>query len=266
MRTISASIRQKPIFLFLRPPRSAVITDQFLDIRIPIQTLTVQTAWHLSPDERKALRERDWISLHGHAENSKDFKLALLEFGRSLGTPASTRTRNLVDELTPQDRQKANARSLSRITGTGRQTWHMDLAHRLVPARYLVMGMYECTPTVASTELLDTSMLICDQLREAAFSEPFLIRTGASSFYATMTSKSQPFVRFDPGCMQGVTDRAKQLMQKVLDQDLPATHTHCWEACSILVIDNWKMFHRRADASSSTKRTLYRVSVLGGTG
>lgn len=127
-----------------------------------------------------------------------------------------------MDELTPQDREKANARSLSRITGTGRQPWHMDLAHRLEPARYLVMGMYECTPTAASTELLDTSMLICDQHREAAFSEPFLIRTGVSSFYATMTSKSQPFVRFDPGCMQGATDHAKQLMQKVLDQDLPA--------------------------------------------
>ncbi len=225
----------------------------------------MQTARHLSPEERNALRDRGWISLHGHAENSNDFKLALLELGRSLGTPASTRTRSLVDELTPQDRQKANARSLSRITGTGRQPWHMDLAHRVEPARYLVMGMYECTPTAASTELLDTSMLIGDQHRVAAFSEPFLIRTGASSFYATLTSKSQPFLRFDPGCMQGATDHAKQLMQKVLEQDLPATHTHCWEAGSILIVDNWKMLHRRADASSSTKRTLYRVSVMGGT-
>lgn len=226
---------------------------------------TVQTAWHLSLEERTALRDRGWVSLCCNAENSRDFIFALLGLGKFLGTPVPTRTRSLVDELRPQDKQKANSRSLSRITGTGRQPWHIDLAHKVEPARYLVMGMYACTPTVASTELLDTSFLICDQHREAAFSEPFLVRTGARSFYATMKSKNHPFIRFDPGCMYGATDRAKQLMQKILDKDLFATHTHVWKAGSILVVDNWKMLHRRADSSNSMKRTLYRVSVMGGT-
>ncbi len=54
-------------------------------------------------------------------------------------------------------------------------------------------------------------------------------------------------------------------MQKLLDQDLKPGYTHTWEAGSVLVIDNWKMLHRRADATKSANRTLYRVSVMEGT-
>ena len=225
----------------------------------------MQIAWHLSPEERTALSERGWVSSHCRTENSQDFKLKLLGLGQHLGLPVATRSRYLVDELTPKDKHKANAHSLSRITGTGRQPWHMDLAHRVDPARYLVMGMHECSPFAANTEILDASLLLSDQHVEAAFSEPFLVRTGARSFYATMASRNQPFVRFDPGCMQGATDRAKDLMQNILARELPASYIFKWEAGSVLIIDNWKMLHRRADASSSTKRELYRISVMGGT-
>ena len=73
---------------------------------------------------------------------SDAFKLSLLALGKSLGTPVATRSRELVDELTPKNKNEANPRSLSRIAGTGRQPWHMDMAHRVEPARYLVMGMH----------------------------------------------------------------------------------------------------------------------------
>jgi hypothetical protein len=141
----------------------------------------------------------------------------------------------------------------------------MDMAHRTEPARYLVMGMHLSTSDTASTELLDASNLIPEACKEEALSEPFLLRTGPRSFYATVMAKGQPFVRFDPGCMQGATTRAKALMRRLLDQDLAPTQTHHWEPGKVLVIDNWKMLHRRADATNSTNRTLYRVSVMGRT-
>lgn len=203
--------------------------------------------------------------MQGQAPNSHEFKLALLGLGQSLGTPAPTRNRGLVEELTLQNKHEAHPSSLSRITGTGQQPWHMDLAHRMEPARYLVMGMHQVAIEIACTELLDASTLIPDVLQVEALSEPFLVRTGARSFYATMTVKGQSFVRFDPGCMQGATTRAKALMQELLDQDLVPSHTHRWGPGSVLVIDNWKMLHRRADATNSANRTLYRVSVMGGT-
>ncbi len=226
---------------------------------------TVQTAFYLTPEERETLGARGWISVQVKASDSHEFRLSLLGIGQSLGTPVPTRTRGLVDELTPLKMHEASSRSLSRITGTGQQPWHMDLAHRLEPARYLVMGMHQSAKETACTELLESSTLIPKNLQDEAHSEPFLVRTGAQSFYATITAKRQSFLRFDPGCMQGATKRAEALMQKLLDQDLKPGYTHTWEAGSVLVIDNWKMLHRRADATKSASRTLYRVSVMEGT-
>ena len=227
-------------------------------------TTSVNTAFHLSPDERATLGSRGWITLNGQESNSNDFKLSLLKIGQALGTPIPTRNRSLVDELIPLKKHEAISSSLSQITGTGPQPWHMDLAHRIEPARYLVMGMHQTATNTACTELLDASTLIPQELQEEGRSEPFLVRTGSKSFYATITAKHQPFTRFDPGCMQGATTRSRTLMRKLLDQDLNPGHIHRWRSGSVLVIDNWKMLHRRADASRSANRTLYRVSVMEG--
>ena len=174
-----------------------------------------------------------------------------------------TRTRALVDELKPQLAHETSQPSLSAQVGHGLQPWHMDMAHRIEPARYLVMGMYECSTVTAPTELLDAIDLVPKALTHEAHCETFLVRTGARSFYATILAKHQPFARFDPGCMQGTTLRAKTLMQQILRRTTVPTHSHQWTAGSVLVIDNWKMLHRRADATTSINRTLYRISVIG---
>lgn len=228
-------------------------------------TATIHTVGQLTQEERATLDARGWISLYSQASKSHDFKLILLGLGRALGIPVPTRNRRLVDELIPLKKHEATPCSLSRITGTGQQPWHMDLAHRIEPARYLIMGMHQSTTETACTELLKASSLIPKILKDEAQSEPFLVRTGSKSFYATITAKRQPFPRFDPGCMEGATTRAKALMQKLLDQDLEPSHTHNWGPGSVLVIDNWKMLHRRADATKSANRILYRVSVMEGT-
>jgi len=213
-----------------------------------------------------ALNTHGWIEVKSPALGTDDaFKLSLLALGKSLGRPVTTRSKNLVDELTPKNKNEANPRSLSRITGTGRQPWHMDMAHRVEPARYLVMGMYQCATDIACTEILDAATLIPDALNGEALSEPFLVRTGARSFYATITSTGQSFVRFDPGCMQGATTRARALMRHILDQDVPPSFVHTWRSGAVLIIDNWKMLHRRADAIRSVNRALYRISVMGET-
>jgi Taurine catabolism dioxygenase TauD, TfdA family len=219
----------------------------------------------LNPNECRMLEQRGWVATQSRANDVEAFEQGVLSLGQFLGAPATTRTRSLVDRLAPMLADRAHAHSLSRMSGTGQQPWHMDMAHRVEPARYVVMGMHECSPETASTELLSSSLLVPKDCRQAADSEPFLMRTGARSFYATMTAKGQPFVRFDPGCMQGTTARARALLQRLTDQNLAPTYVHQWAARSVLVIDNWKMLHRRADASNSTNRTLYRVSVMGGT-
>lgn len=209
--------------------------------------------------------EKGWASFPVPCTDSQDFAEALVQLGQSLGTPRGTRSRRrLVDELRPRDAHEVSVPSLSRSVGRGMQPWHMDEAHRVEPARYVVMGILECPPSTAPTELLEAHTLIPSKLQEEAISEPFLVRTGAGSFYATITARDQQFVRFDPGCMEGATERATRLMIGLVDQKLLPTHVHHWNPGSVLVIDNWKMLHRRADASKSMDRTLYRVSVMEG--
>ncbi|WP_175526108.1 TauD/TfdA family dioxygenase [Paracidovorax konjaci] len=139
----------------------------------------------------------------------------------------------------------------------------MDMAHRPIPARYLVLGMLECSSGTAATELLNADLLMPDELYEAASTEPFLVRTGAKSFYATIKGKGQPFLRLDPGCMEGATERAKRLMTRLGELCVPPTYVHRWTPGSVLVLDNWKVFHRRADASNDLTRALFRISILG---
>lgn len=218
----------------------------------------------LSPNECRMLKECGWVATQHMADDADAFEQAVLSLGQFLGTPITTRTRRLVDRLTPKLADMAHPHSLSRMSGTGQQPWHVDMSHRVEPARYLVMGMHECPARTADTELLDASTLVPADLHEEALAEPFLFRTGAQSFYATIKVKGAPFVRFDPGCMHGTTARAKALMQQLLDRTLAPTHVHEWTPGAVLVIDNWKMLHRRADATAFINRTLYRVSVMGG--
>jgi alpha-ketoglutarate-dependent taurine dioxygenase len=197
------------------------------------------------------------------ASSVETFKRDLLTLAATLGTPTRTRTRSVVDQLVPAHQAEARPRSLSQTTGVGPQPWHMDMAHRPVPARYLVLGMLECSDDTAATELLDAKQLLQDGLIEAASTEPFLVRTGAKSFYATIKAKGQPFLRFDPGCMQGATGRARALITALCEQSVPPTHVHHWGRGSVLVLDNWKILHRRTDASDDLSRVLFRICVQG---
>lgn len=211
------------------------------------------------------LLKHGWVITGIECKTPEHFSRELLRLAHSLGQPVGTRTRALVDELRPRLAHEVHHPSLSAQVGHGLQPWHMDMAHRMEPARFLVMGMHECPAEAAPTELLDATDLVPKALAQEAHCEPFLVRTGARSFYATILAKDQPFVRFDPGCMQGSTPRASALMEQLLGHATAPTHIHRWSAGSVLVIDNWKMLHRRADATTSTNRSLYRVSVMGAT-
>lgn len=217
----------------------------------------------LPPAKLCALQSRGWTCVDSAAVDAESFEHDLLTLAAKLGTATRTRTRRVVDKLVPVSQREAQPRSLSRTAGTGAQPWHMDMAHRPVPARYLVLGMLECSSSAAATELLDAELLVPDGLNEAASTEPFLVRSGAKSFYATIKGKGQPFLRLDPGCMEGATERARRLMALLVELSVPPTYVHRWTPGCVLVLDNWKVFHRRADARDDPTRMLFRISVLG---
>jgi hypothetical protein len=187
-----------------------------------------------------------------------------LALANGLGTPIATRGRGLVDVLVPRTPKQSRARSLSAQVGTGPQPWHVDLSHCAVPARYLVMCCLRVGQRQVATELLDRQDFLQSRDIGDAASEPFLVRSGPCSFYGTILEGPKRFLRFDPGCMQGATKRAGELMRRLLDQATCPSYVHRWAVGDILIIDNWRLLHRRTDASESSERTLLRVTVMQG--
>lgn len=183
---------------------------------------------------------------------------------RALGKPTGTRNRKLVDVLQPLERGQAHSRSLSHLSGMGAQEWHVDFAHKTKPAHYLVLGCLSAGSQQACTELLERQRFLSATQKKAARAEPFLIRNGRHSFYGSILEGDEKYLRFDPGCMQGATKNAQLLMAQLMDSKLPPTYSHPWQKNDLLVINNWRMLHRRADATSSLGRTLLRITILEG--
>jgi Taurine catabolism dioxygenase TauD, TfdA family len=188
-----------------------------------------------------------------------------LEIARTLGQPVGTRSsRNLVDFLRPLNVNLANPVSLSSKTGTHIQPWHVDLAHKAKPARFIVLGCLSVGSNQVCTELVDRRIFLSDQHKAAARAEPFLISNGCHSFYGCILEGNEKYLRFDPGCMNGATKEAKNLMDHLLDLHPNPSYRHYWNIGDILIIDNWRMLHHRTDASSSLDRNILRVTVLEG--
>lgn len=219
----------------------------------------------LTHRNRRQLHDLGWLSLSVATENLDSFLAAMLELANALGRViGSQKTSRGIDVLRPVSSESATRPSLSRKYGLGQQPWHIDMTHKIDPARFLVMGMYGCHGDVAPTELLHGKTFMESEVATDMQSEPFLFRCGSGSFYGTILSKARSFVRFDPGCMEPVTDSGKALLHLLVKQGWPATYLHTWRSDSILILDNWKLLHRRGDAHAMTDRVLYRISVSEG--
>ena len=186
----------------------------------------------------------------------------LMAFAQRIGTPLPGRNGKLIEPITPQNEQSAEARSLSAIHGLGEMPLHMDSGHRLKPARLLLIGCVAPGRSRAQTRLVDTRRLIfTPKEMELLSSAPFLIRTGRRSFYSTILDRSRPFMRYDPGCMEPIEGRGEEavnVMQRALAQT--STQLHDWFQGEILMIDNWRMLHGRTPAAADG-RLLLRVGV-----
>ena len=139
---------------------------------------------------------------------------------------------------------------------------HIDTAHRLRPARYLLLGCADPGQSGAQTRLAPIRALKFSASEHSLLaSAAVLVRTGRRSFYSTIMDKSRPFLRYDPGCMEPLDARGEEAMQIVSDAiGRIEVITHEWRRGEILLIDNWNMLHGRT-ATAADSRLLFRVSV-----
>jgi alpha-ketoglutarate-dependent taurine dioxygenase len=219
------------------------------------------TGSRITRQARNALLTRGWALLRASSQAGSSMEAQCLTLARQLGVPTPSRSKGVVDVLVPTAHSGAKPQSLSRRVGLGEQPWHVDLAYRMQPARYLVVGCLSSGQTQVRTELVDREAFLPRSRLLDALAEPYLVRNGGKSFYATILEGSEEFIRFDPGCMYGCTQRARLLMQGLLTASTPPTYTHSWASGDILIVNNWRMLHRRADASHCKGRALLRVSV-----
>lgn len=196
---------------------------------------------------------------HGHI----NLQTALMEIAKEIGDPLPNRGRAPFNVLKPFDVYSAPPKSLSALVGLGLQPWHVDLSHQLIPARYVLLGCIKNIATGGETEIISKDNFLIDEYRDLYLSEPFLVKNGGHSFYSTLMTRDSEYLRFDPGCMSGVTPAAKELMQVLTSQDLLPAYSHQWSVGDILIIDNWHMLHRRTKIEGLLDRSICRICIKG---
>jgi alpha-ketoglutarate-dependent taurine dioxygenase len=220
-------------------------------------------ASHSLPDIRSSLKTRGWAEMPHNRNLVASLPDVLMEIGNALGIPFAPRGRVLVQSLTPTAASEARAASMSAKFGVGQQPWHIDLAHWPVPARYILLGCESPGVSSTATELTRCSELFRASVDiNAAHTQPYLVRNGRESFYSTLLDKRRPFARIDPGCMEPRSDAARKLQTRIQSFRPECTVEIRWKPGAILIVDNWKVAHRRLDATHASDRRLLRVSVM----
>lgn len=207
-------------------------------------------------------KEVGWRCYSTSFENNDAFADLLLQLARRMGTVVPGRNGALIEPIFPRPREMAETRSLSAAYGLGELPMHIDTAHHLWPARFLLIGCADAGRLGARTRLVQISKLKFTPGESSLLaSAAMLVRTGRRSFYSTILDKGRPFFRYDPGCMEPVDERGAEALRIVHDAiQRVEVSTHDWQRGEILAIDNWAMLHGRTVATADN-RLLLRVSV-----
>lgn len=168
--------------------------------------------------------------------------IALLE---SLGTVRAAGI------LTPKDPADARPRSLSGVYGRGAFPWHTDGAVAADPPRWL--GMYSSASSAVATEILDPSPDLLDTLSRTT------VRATDASGQTVMrvammnVSENLTRVRWDPrACPSGDPE-----LDALVEAEVATGHA-TWAGDTWVVIDNFRLLHRRPSAFSDPSRELHR--------
>lgn len=199
-------------------------------------------------------RQAGWRCYNASAQDYEAFSALLLAFARRFGIVVPGRNGALIEPIVPRRTETAEVRSLSAAYGLNELPMHIDTAHYLRPARYLLLGCANAGQLGAQTRLTPISSLKFSP-RELSLlaSAPVLVRTGRRSFYSTILDKGRPFLRYDPGCMEPLDARGEEALQIVRDAIVRTdVIKHEWRRGEILLIDNWKMLHGRTTAAFSS--------------
>lgn len=215
--------------------------------------------------EATELEKHGWLSREFSAPTESLFENEVLYWAGQLGQPLPSRINaKMIDRLCPIHRSAAPPRSLSRIFSTGAFPLHNDTAHWLTPCRFVILACLLPGAANRPTLLLDTKRAnLRENETELLHTVPLRITNGRHSFFASVFSKTQPFLRYDNGCMQPVCPGGKRVLdifsQERWKSEIEEIH---WSRGKVVLIDNWRMLHGRKESNQEDlDRTLIRVLI-----
>ncbi|MBF0401993.1 MAG: TauD/TfdA family dioxygenase [Magnetococcales bacterium] len=212
----------------------------------------------------RKLRETGWVKLASGIHDEAGLKNFTLQVATILGKPVRGRSQNLVEEIVPKKSTDAPASSLSKKYGFNAFPFHVDTAHWTIPARYLVLCCANPGGSVTPTLLVNRNsvQLSCDESHKA-MSSVFLFKNGRKSFYSSVFSVCNKFVRYDPGCMEPQTPDAFQVLKLFSYERIGhLAHRVDWRVGDVVIADNWHMLHARALVNENpSNRLLFRCLV-----
>jgi L-asparagine oxygenase len=212
---------------------------------------------------RAALEQRGW----GQAEAPTD--AAMLSLASSLGEPAASPGRAIVQAL-PARREGASPRnSMSGLFGLDEFPLHTDGAHWHCPPRFVLLRSANgrsSTPTI----VVDSQSFLTSELRQEWGRATWKVTGIARPFACSMMFQVGPLpaIRWDPCCLSPYGRKAQHLAA-VIEHTLADARRNNgvsvgWtNSKEVLVIDNWRLLHSRpALASRGERRELRRVLVM----
>lgn len=209
----------------------------------------------------KSLIENGWSESKASCVNALGEEM--IRIAQILGNPVVHRkSSGFVQKLTPIDTKMAYPNSLSSQHSYQGFPLHVDTAHWATPCRYVILGCFNKGAGDRNTILMDFfKMNFSDAEKGILSNAPFKITNGRNSFYGTILSKKRKFIRYDLGCMEPSTDQGCAV-KEIFSEKRTNAHSESisWDTGKILVIDNWRMLHGRANSAiNDSNRVLYRV-------
>jgi hypothetical protein len=210
------------------------------------------------------LASSGWTSFDLPVTEKSDIRGSLLTAAAQLGTVSRHQNTYPVDTLRPKEGVNVRTNSLSGKYALGAFPCHTDMAHLLVPSRYILLGCVNPGDGDRETILLNACDLpLTSEQRQLLTLTPFRVKNGRQSFFSTVIQMGRPFIRYDRGCMQPLSLKGA-LALSYLDSEAWPSYTRRvgWERGRILVIDNWRILHGRGCSfRSDTSRELLRLYV-----
>ena len=160
------------------------------------------------------------------------------------------------EELTPRVREAAAPWSLSGTYGMGSFPWHTDGAVSTDPPRWIVMYAKRISGHTY-TELLDPLPSLQLKLRRTVL-RVIDNRGRARHLPASLPTKDGLRLRWDPRICTPLTGAS---LEEVEGHE-PSVKVS-WVKGRVLILDNFRLLHRRPGMSGVTERVLERTYVWG---